>query len=78
MLVMYIFTKKARQDGLALPALAISSSISGLVVEYIVAIDVTQARFPADAFLVRLIPSLSRRVVLLASMCFELAPHGGV
>jgi hypothetical protein len=27
------------------------SSISGLVVEYIVAIDVTRARFPADAFL---------------------------
>ena len=26
------------------------SSISGLVVEYIVAIDVTRARFPADAF----------------------------
>ena len=25
-------------------------SISGLVVEYIVAIDVTQVRFPADAF----------------------------
>ena len=25
------------------------SSISGLVVEYIVAIDVTQVRFPADA-----------------------------
>jgi hypothetical protein len=28
-----------------------SSSISGLVVEYIVAIDVTRVRFPADAFL---------------------------
>ena len=26
------------------------SRISGLVVEYIVAIDVTRARFPADAF----------------------------
>ena len=26
------------------------SSISGLVVEYIVAIDVTRVRFPADAF----------------------------
>ena len=26
------------------------TSISGLVVEYIVAIDVTWARFPADAF----------------------------
>lgn len=29
------------------------SSISGLVVEYIVAIDVTRVRFPADALLVR-------------------------
>ena len=27
-----------------------SLSISGLVVEYIVAIDVTRVRFPADAF----------------------------
>jgi hypothetical protein len=30
--------------------ISISISISGLVVEYIVAIDVTRARFPADAF----------------------------
>ena len=29
------------------------SSISGLVVEYIVAIDVTRVRFPADAILNR-------------------------
>ena len=29
--------------------LALSRSISGLVAEYIVAIDVTRARFPADA-----------------------------
>ena len=29
------------------------ASISGLVVEYIVGIDVTRVRFPADAFLVR-------------------------
>ena len=28
------------------------SSISGLVVEYIVAIDVTRVRFPADAYFV--------------------------
>ena len=28
-----------------------STSISGLVVEYVVAIDVTRVRFPADAFL---------------------------
>ena len=27
-----------------------STSISGLVVEYVVAIDVTRVRFPADAF----------------------------
>ena len=31
-------------------------SISGLVVEYIVAIDVTRARFPADAALSTLVP----------------------
>ncbi len=30
---------------------AANNSISGLVVEYIVAIDVTRVRFPADAFL---------------------------
>ena len=29
-----------------------AQSISGLVVEYIVAIDVTRVRFPADAFMV--------------------------
>ena len=29
---------------------ALHGSISGLVVEYIVAIDVTRVRFPADAF----------------------------
>ena len=29
--------------------LAVTRSISGLVAEYIVAIDVTRARFPADA-----------------------------
>ena len=34
--------------------------ISGLVVEYIVAIDVTQVRFPADALFVRLpVPHLA-------------------
>jgi hypothetical protein len=31
------------------------SCISGLVVEYIVAIDVTRVRFPADAFLQNLV-----------------------
>ena len=30
------------------------SSISGLVVEYIVAIDVTRVRFPADALFLRI------------------------
>ena len=29
-----------------------AKSISGLVVEYIVAIDVTRVRFPADAYMV--------------------------
>ena len=31
------------------PLRLITNSISGLVVEYIVAIDVTRVRFPADA-----------------------------
>ena len=46
---MYFFTKNARDGGLTLPALTVSGSISGLVVEYIVAIDVTRVQFPADA-----------------------------
>ena len=33
------------------PDLALCQSISGLVVEYIVAIDVTRVRFPADAYI---------------------------
>ena len=37
------------------------NSISGLVVEYIVAIDVTRVRFPADAFVVPLINKMRRR-----------------
>ena len=36
----------AAQDAVS----AIINSISGLVVEYIVAIDVTRVRFPADAY----------------------------
>ena len=32
-----------------------SICISGLVVEYVVAIDVTRVRFPADAFILRII-----------------------
>ena len=36
-------------------------SISGLVAEYIVAIDVTRVRFPADASLVRKATTLSNR-----------------
>ena len=36
-------------------------SISGLVAEYIVAIDVTRVRFPADASLVRKVATLSNR-----------------
>jgi hypothetical protein len=38
-------------QGTAVLILKTSSSISGLVVEYIAAIDVTRVRFPADAFL---------------------------
>ena len=40
-----------------------AQSISGLVVEYIVAIDVTRVRFPADAFMVH-------RSTLLPGPCF--------
>ena len=39
-------------------------SISGLVVEYIVAIDVTRVRFPADAFVVWWHGMSSQRLVL--------------
>ena len=42
------------------------TSISGLVVEYIVAIDVTQVRFPADAEMWRELVSLGK---LEASTC---------
>ena len=38
------------QKAAAVHPLACISSISGLVAEYIVAIDVTRVRFPADAF----------------------------
>ena len=42
----------------------VCNSISGLVVEYIVALDVTRVRFPADAFgghcFSTLLPSLER------------------
>ena len=40
------------------------NSISGLVVEYIVAIDVTRARFPADALLPLLICVYSHLIIL--------------
>ena len=38
--------------GPVVAAVVICVRISGLVVEYIVAIDVTRVRFPADAFVV--------------------------
>jgi hypothetical protein len=38
-------------QGMAVLVLKTFNSISGLVVEYIIAIDVTRVRFPADAFL---------------------------
>ena len=46
------------QGGKPMQALSVVglNSISGLVAEYIVAIDVTRARFPADAFLDLLVP----------------------
>ena len=36
--------------GVSVIAIRFVSSISGLVVEYIVAIDVTRVRFPVDAY----------------------------
>ena len=45
------------------PGLGIRS-ISGLVVEYIVAIDVTRVRFPADALLSLAVVSGARRLVV--------------
>jgi hypothetical protein len=39
-----------RPNGSQARQAAVRNSISGLVVEYIVAIDVTRVRFPADAF----------------------------
>ena len=36
--------------GVSVIAIRFVNSISGLVVEYIVAIDVTRVRFPADAY----------------------------
>ena len=41
--------------------------ISGLVVEYIVAIDVTRVRFPADAFPLLLCEDLAIRTLLVRS-----------
>ena len=38
------------RPGLGHMSAAVDMGISGLVVEYIVAIDVTRVRFPADAF----------------------------
>ena len=52
-------------------------SISGLVVEYIVAIDVTRVRFPADAFVVWWHGMSSQGLVLfqlclyLVGVCFS-------
>ena len=40
---------RTRRLSLAIATRSDGSSISGLVVEYIVAIDVTRVRFPADA-----------------------------
>ena len=48
------------------PQLQLCSSISGLVVEYIVAIDVTRVRFPADAWWQHhaALPAAARKAVL--------------
>ena len=46
---------------LDLAILQIISSISGLVVEYIVAIDVTRVQFPADAISVGIAQAVASR-----------------
>ena len=51
------------------------SSISGLVVEYIVAIDVTRVRFPADALFVALVLA-SLKFALFRSMRYIFGNHG--
>ena len=48
-------------------AVVICVSISGLVVEYIVAIDVTRVRFPADAFALLLRDDLPMETLLVKS-----------
>ena len=45
------------------------SCISGLVVEYVVAIDVTRVRFPADAFIF---------VFIFTSLCVAKIPMPGL
>ena len=48
---MFFLLRESLQHISALSSMALlSNSISGLVVEYIVAIDVTRVRFPAAAF----------------------------
>ena len=49
-------------------SVTVSKRISGLVVEYVVAIDVTRVRFPADAFVRVFSPIL---VILLCGIKFR-------
>ena len=55
-----------------------SICISGLVVEYIVAIDVTRARFPADAGCSYSLSSDSSRLVIGKVTCSHLILVAGV
>ena len=55
---------------------SIAISISGLVVEYIVAIDVTRARFPADAFVADLCGSNARSA--RDTVCARAVRHRGL
>ena len=58
------------------PQLQLCSSISGLVVEYIVAIDVARVRFPADAWWQHhaALPAAARKAVLALAVKL---PHSG-
>ena len=61
-----------------LAAIWVSRRISGLVVEYIVAINVTRARFPADAGCSYSLSSDSSRLVISKVTCSHLILVAGV
>ena len=57
----------------------IDIGISGLVVEYIVAIDVTRVRFPADALFVLVVRDFKRVAALTTRAEYKIKwPHAGL